>query len=65
MKYLIQTYTNENDLVFDGFSGSFSTALAAEMLDRRWIACDISLDYCKIGEKRLSDYRAQGKLKLK
>jgi DNA modification methylase len=62
MKHFIQLHTQQNDIVLDCFSGHFTTALAAEQLGRRWIACDISPQYAEIGEKRLQQFRAQGKL---
>ncbi len=53
MSYLITLGSREGDLVLDPFAGSFTTALACQILNRRWIACDISEEYCKIGEGRL------------
>jgi DNA modification methylase len=60
--WLVKTWSDTKDIIFDPFAGSFTTALAAEQLGRRWIACDISEKYCQIGEKRLAAERAQGKL---
>jgi len=54
MSYLIVLGSREGDIVLDPFAGSFTTALACRMLNRQWIACDISEEYCKIGEARLS-----------
>jgi site-specific DNA-methyltransferase (adenine-specific) len=39
-KYFIQTYSNENDLVFDGFTGSGSVAEACINLNRNFITCE-------------------------
>lgn len=50
---IILGWSNETDLIFDPFAGSFTTAVAAKQLNRQWIACDISEKYCKIGEDRL------------
>ncbi len=57
-EYLIRTYSNEGDLVFDGFAGSFTTAVACGKLNRNFIGCDISEEYCKIGERRLKNIQA-------
>lgn len=53
MKWCLQNYSKENDLIFDGFLGSGSTILAAKHLKRNFIGIEISKDYCKIAEDRL------------
>ncbi len=49
----IKSWSNEDDLVMDPFSGSGTTALAAKRLGRRYIGIDISEEYCTIARKRL------------
>lgn len=39
-EYLIKTYTNENELVFDPTAGSLTTGIATENLGRRWVCCE-------------------------
>ena len=39
---IIQASSNPGDLVLDCFAGCAYVPVAAEMLDRRWIACDMS-----------------------
>ena len=51
--YLIKTYTNENDLVFDGFLGSGTTAIACKQLNRNFIGIEKEQKYFDIAEKRL------------
>lgn len=41
LKRIIQSSTDEGDLVVDFFGGSGTTAAVAEKLGRRWITCDI------------------------
>lgn len=41
LKRIIEASTNKNDIVFDFFGGSSTTAAVAEKLQRRWIICDI------------------------
>ena len=53
-KYLIRTYTNENDLVFDGFLGSGTTAVACKELNRNFIGMEKETKYFDIINKRLS-----------
>ena len=60
--FLIEKSSNKSDIVLDPFSGSFTTALAAEMLNRNWIGIELSPEYCAIGQQRLDIYRQQLKL---
>ncbi|MBD3197990.1 MAG: site-specific DNA-methyltransferase [Candidatus Lokiarchaeota archaeon] len=53
----IITWTNENDIVFDPFMGSGTTAKAAISANRNWIGSEISKEYCEIIEKRLQPLR--------
>jgi modification methylase len=46
--------TQVNDVVFDPFMGSGTTALVAQSLDRKWIGCEIDKDYAKIALQRLN-----------
>src|SRR3990167_7569633 len=53
MSYLIQTYSQPNDIIFDPFLGSGTTAVAAKQLGRNYIGIEISEKYCKIANDRL------------
>lgn len=44
-EYLIRTYTNEGDTVFDGFSGSGTTAVACKNTGRHFICVEKDEDY--------------------
>lgn len=52
----INTWTNENDLVYDPFLGSGTTAKIAHILKRNWIGSEISEEYVEIAEQRLKEY---------
>lgn len=58
-EYLIKTYTNEGDLVWDGFMGSGTTAIACINLKRNFIGSEISQEYCNIANKRIEDAQRQ------
>lgn len=50
----ILSWTNENDIVFDPFMGSGTTAKMAKINGRHYIGCDISEDYVKIAKQRVN-----------
>lgn len=54
-KYLIQVSSNEDDLVLDPCVGSGTTAVAAKMLKRNFIAFEVNGDYVEICRKRLNN----------
>jgi site-specific DNA-methyltransferase (adenine-specific) len=49
----ILSWSNENDIVFDPFSGSGTTLKMAKKNNRRYLGFEISEEYCKIAENRL------------
>lgn len=55
----IYTWSNENDLVYDPFGGSGTTAKMAHLLKRNWIMSEISPEYCEIARKRIKPYLMQ------
>ena len=52
----IITWTDENELVYDPFMGSGTTAKMSHILNRKWIGSEISTEYIEIAEKRLKEY---------
>lgn len=53
IEYFIRTYTNENDIVFDGYSGSGTTAIACIRNNRQYIICENKKEYFDIQTKRI------------
>jgi DNA modification methylase len=51
----IISWSNENDLVYDCFMGSGTTAKMAKLNNRNYIGSEISKEYCNIIEQRLND----------
>lgn len=49
----ILSWSNENDIVYDCFMGSGTTAKMAKINNRNWIGSEMSEEYCKIIEKRI------------
>ena len=58
----IFSWSNENDIVYDCFGGSGTTAKMAHLLNRNWILSEISSEYCNLAKKRLQPYLNQQKL---
>jgi len=50
---ILRLSSNEDDLVFDCFVGSGTTAVVAEKLKRRWICCDLGRFGIHTSRKRL------------
>lgn len=50
----IISWSNENDLVYDPFMGSGTTAKMAKINNRNWIGSEISKEYCDIIHARVS-----------
>lgn len=53
--------SNKGDLVIDPFSGSGTTAVVAEQLLRRWMACDLDSLYNTWAIDRLQNVRRMTK----
>ena len=61
-EYLIKTYTSEGNTVLDNCSGSGTTGVACEKLNRKYILIEKELNYCEIAAKRIENERKQYKL---
>lgn len=55
IEQLIKLYTNENDLIFDGYGGSGTTAICCKRLNRRFILCESDEKYYHEAELRLAN----------
>lgn len=55
IQFLIEKSSNENDIVFDGFMGSGTTAIACLNTKRNYIGFEIDKKYFNIAENRIND----------
>jgi site-specific DNA-methyltransferase (adenine-specific) len=60
----ILSWSNENDLIYDCFMGSGTTAKMAAEFKRNFIGSEISREYCNLAEKRIRPYLNQLKLAI-
>jgi DNA modification methylase len=58
----IISWSNENDLIYDCFMGSGTTAKTSILNNRNWIGSEISINYVKIANKRIEPLKSQIKL---
>lgn len=61
LRKFVLASSNEGDLVIDPFSGSGTTAVVAEQLQRRWMACDFDPQYNGWAIERLQNGRRMTK----
>lgn len=62
IRYLIRTYSNPNDLVFDGYLGSGTTMIAAYLEGRSFIGSELKEHYYKLIQRRFKEQTSQLKL---
>jgi len=62
IKLFVKLSSNEDSIILDPFVGSGTTALASELLHRKWIAIEINEEYCQIVKERLLNIESQGEL---
>lgn len=53
-EYLIQTSSNEGDLVLDPFSGSGTTAVAAKKLNRKFLCIELDKEFVDLSISRVN-----------
>lgn len=53
-RILIDAFSKENDIVYDPFSGTGTTLKIAKERNRNFIGSEVSSEYCKLIEKRIS-----------
>lgn len=61
-EYLIKTYSNEGDTVFDGYLGSGTTAFAAHNTNRNFIGSELDKTYFDSMQQRFNLHASQSKL---
>ena len=60
MERLVKASSNPADLVFDPFCGSGTVPVVCRRLQRRFVACEINPEYCRIADERLANAERDG-----
>ena len=61
LRKFVLASSNEGDLVVDPFSGSGTTIVVAEQLNRRWMGCDLNHQYNQWAIERIKNVRRMTK----
>ncbi len=61
VRKLVLASSHEKDLVVDPFSGSGTTLVVAEQLNRHWMGCDLNAEYNRWAKGRLENVRRMSK----
>jgi site-specific DNA-methyltransferase (adenine-specific) len=59
IRKIILHSSNEGDLIFDGFMGSFSTAIACHKEKRNFLGTELDAKWHALGQKKLDDLQCQ------
>ena len=54
-EWLVKTYSNDGETVFDGFMGSGSSGVSALNNNRKFIVCELDLNYFEMAKKRIDN----------
>ncbi|MEG4516178.1 site-specific DNA-methyltransferase [Microcoleus sp. AT9b-C5] len=61
LRKFVLASSNEGDVVLDPFSGSGTTLVVAEQLNRYWMGCDLNMEYNDWAVKRIENVRRMTK----
>lgn len=50
---IIHNFTKENDIIYDPFIGTGTTAIVAKSMNRKYLGSEISKEYCDIANKNI------------
>lgn len=57
-EWLINTYTNEGDLVLDNCIGSGSTAITCINTNRNYIGIELDEECCELANNRINEHKS-------
>ena len=62
IRKILINFTNENNIIYDPFMGTGTTAIACLIEKRKFIGSEIDKDYCNVALKRIEQHKAQIRL---
>ena len=62
IRKILINFTNENNIIYDPFMGTGTTAIACLIEKRKFIGSEIDKDYCNVALKRIEQHKAQMRL---
>lgn len=57
LRKVLLSSSDKGDVIADPFSGSGTTVVVGEQLERRWMGCDLSIEYNKLAIERIENVR--------
>ena len=57
IKTILKNFSKEDDVIYDPFLGTGTTAIVAKMMNRRYIGSELSKEYYEISKKKLKEDR--------
>jgi len=64
VKTILKNFTSENDIIYDPFMGTGTTAVVSTRMKRKWLGSEINEEYCKIITKRVAIEKNQVKMEM-
>jgi len=61
---ILKNFTKENEIIYDPFMGTGTTAVVSARMNRQWLGSEINEEYCKTITKRVATEKAQLKMGL-
>ena len=58
-KWILEKYSQPNNLILDPFLGSGTTAVACLSLNRHFIGIELSPEYCEVAKRRIKEIQPQ------
>ena len=55
MEKILENFSKEEDIIYDPFMGTGTTAIVAKKMNRYYIGSEISSEYCELANSKLKE----------